>query len=265
MLKLFACWIFILSSYLSIAVANAQNITVYAAASLSESVTEIASAYNQTHESKITTVFAASSTLARQIARGAPADIYISANQKWLDYLIEHNRVSQTDKVNILQNSLVIAAPSQSTSPPFILDKNTDLTALLGSGRLATGNTDHVPVGIYAKQALTSLGLWSTVKGKLALSSNTRAALAFIERNAVPAGLIYQTDALASKKVKILAAVPLESHQEILYPMALVNRSISSNGATHHPEVLAAFQFFQSDTAMNIFQQYGFKPINHAN
>ena len=243
--------------------AFAKNITVYAAASLSESVTAIAKNYQQQHGEKITTVFAASSTLARQIARGAPADIFISANQKWMQYLVDQKKITKDNSINLLQNSLVIAAPANSTLEKFTLDSQTDLAALLRKGRLATGNTDHVPVGIYAKQALTSLGLWEGVKSKLALSSNTRAALAFIERKAVPLGIVYETDAQASSKVKTLAVVPQDSHDQILYPIALIQKVDQEPTKALTLKAQAVYKYFQSEPALVIFQQFGFKAVNN--
>lgn len=240
--------------------ALAQNVTIFAAASLSESVSEIATAYNKHHQTKLTTVFAASSTLARQISRGAPADIFISANQKWMNYLIEQKKVTKENSIPLLQNSLVVATPINSTIVEFTLNSQTDLKKLLAKGRLATGNTDHVPVGIYAKQALLSLGLWDDVKRSLALSSNTRAALAFIERKAVPLGIVYKTDALASSKVKIAATIPLASHEKILYPLAMIER-----GNKTTPQNISVYQFFQSDTAIAIFKQYGFETSKNVN
>lgn len=263
--KLLAGITILLASNVTIPAAFAKNITVFAASSLSESVSTIAKAYNENHDVKIRTVFAASSTLARQIARGAPADIYISANQKWLTYLVEQDKISEKYSANILQNSLVVAAPSDSTIAPFTLNKDTDLKQLLGKGRLATGNTDHVPVGIYAKQALTALGLWQSVQNKLALSSNTRAALAFIERKAVPFGLVYNTDAIASDKVKVLSQVPMSSHSDILYPLALVNRSTDEQDTDFSSQALSVYQYFLSENAMKVFQQYGFKTLNNVN
>ncbi len=245
--------------------AIAKNITLYAAASLSESVSAIAERYHQQHGEKITTVFAASSTLARQIARGAPADVFISANQKWMQYLVEQKKVTQDNSVSLLQNSLVIAAPENSAIDKFTLNSQTDLAALLANGRLATGNTDHVPVGIYAKQALTSLGLWSSVKSKLALSSNTRAALAFIERKAVPIGIVYKTDALASSKVKILSPVSQDSHDQILYPIALVQKANNESARAATLKALFVYQYFQSEPALAIFKQFGFKAVNNVN
>jgi molybdate transport system substrate-binding protein len=238
----------------------AKNITVYAAASLSESVSTLVDIYNKQHDVKITTVFAASSTLARQIARGAPADIFISANQKWMQYLVDQKKATKDNTVNILQNSLVIAAPENSTIKKFTLSPQTNLSDLIGKGRLSTGNVDHVPVGIYAKQALTALGLWDSVKSKLALSSNTRAALAFIERKAVPLGIVYKTDAQASKKVITLAAIPQDSHNQILYPLALIQRTGNTSS-----KALSVFQYFQSEPALAIFQQFGFETVKNVN
>lgn len=276
--------------------ANASSsVKTYAAASLTQPINQIAKQYQAETGVKIITVFAASSTLARQIAQGAPADIYLSANQKWMNYLIQQQPATINQHQNLLQNALALVSPARSTLSAASTDSaasNTTapaaqnqvkqptsendkkiaqlITSQLKMGqRLATGNTDHVPVGIYAKQSLTSLGLWQSVNRQLALSSNTRAALAFVERGAVPLGIVYKTDALSSDKVKLLATFSDNSHSPILYPMALINRNTSQqeNGQpSHQPsaESLAFYQYLQSDKAAAIFTQFGFSLAPYA-
>jgi molybdate transport system substrate-binding protein len=250
----------LLISYLSFFVASvcqAQSLSIFAAASLTQPITQIAQLFEKQENIKVITVFAASSTLARQIARNAPADIYISANQKWMNYLLNEKKIDSTSIQTLLENQLVLSAPIQSNINPIeVLNSHTFNTYLAGQlidAKLATGNVDHVPLGIYAKQALISLDIWPTIKNKLALTSNARAALAFAEKAAVPLALVYKTDALSSKKVKIIAEIDQQHHEKIIYPMAIV-----ANKETDKSQLL--YDFLRSSQAQQVFSQYGFKP-----
>lgn len=226
--------------------------TVYAAASLTQPLEILAKRYRAEHGGELKLVFAASSTLARQIASGAPADIFISANLRWMSYLEEQQWVEQP--VPLLQNRLALIAPLSSELQTVELNEQLDLAALLQGSRLAVGNIDHVPVGIYAHQALVSLGLWQQVERQLAMSSNTRAALALVERHAAPLGIVYTSDARASKRVKQIAAIPAQSHQPIVYPMALV---VKNPPGDQHGQ--GFYRYLQSEAAHALFLEFGFK------
>lgn len=248
----------LLVSYLSFfvtCVAQAQPLSIFAAASLTQPITQIAKLFEKQQNIKVITVFAASSTLARQIARNAPADIYISANQKWMDYLLKENKLQSSSVKTLLENQLVLSAPITSTIKPIDnLNTNTFNTYLsphLKDAKLATGNVDHVPLGIYAKQALINLKVWPTIKQQLALTNNARAALAFAEKGAVALALIYKTDALSSKKVKVITQIDPMYHEKISYPIARV-----ANRATQSSQLL--YDFLRSEQALHIFSQYGF-------
>ena len=240
--------------------AQSQSLTIFAAASMALPITEIAKSFEQHQGVKVISVFAASSTLARQIERGAPADIYISANHKWMDYLLKDQQLVASSVQSLLENQLVLSAPINSDLTPVKpLDTNSFTVHLiphLKGARLATGNTDHVPLGIYAKQALVSLDIWQTVRGKLALTSNARAALAFVEKAAVPLAIIYKTDAVSSKKVKIIATIDERHHDRIQYPMALVN-----NHSTHNvkPAAERLFAYLKSASSAAVFRKFGFR------
>jgi len=230
----------------------AERITVFAAASLTNAVSDVIKAFEQTHETQVVASFASSSALARQIAQGAPADIYLSANQKWMDYLQELGSIDEASRIILLGNSLVLVAPKDSAL------ENVDITAKwqpaeqLGDGRMAVGDPDHVPAGRYAKQALETLGLWSAVEPKLARANSVRAALALVERGEAPLGIVYGTDAKVSPAVKVVGRFAEDSHTPIEYPVAIVK-------GHEGPEVEQLAQFLQSETAADIFRAYGFE------
>ncbi|MEH6443019.1 MAG: molybdate ABC transporter substrate-binding protein [Oceanospirillaceae bacterium] len=253
-------YIALTSSIFITQISKAASVTIFAAASLTESIDKVAATFEQQHAIKVIKVYAASSTLARQIARGAPADLFFSANQHWMRYLQEQDKIQQDTLINVLENRLVLVAPLKSPVTAIKMNAQLNLAKQLNEGRLALGNPDHVPVGIYAKQALVNLKLWDSVKSKLAMSSNTRAALAFVERGAAPLGIVYRTDAQASAKVKLIADIPATSHEKILYPLALTNNNRDNKLAAK-----VFYEYLHSSKAANIFQQYGFTPLINAN
>jgi molybdate transport system substrate-binding protein len=233
------------------AAAAAPDLIVLAASSLTDALNEIGPAFTAATHRGVKLSYAASSALARQIEAGAPADVFMSADTDWMDYLQTRNLIDTASRHNVLGNRLVLISPADSTvtvkiRPHFALAK------LLGSGRLATGNPDSVPVGKYAKIALTNLGVWSEVQDKVAPADNVRAALALVARGEAPLGIVYRTDALVEKKVRIVAEFPASSHDPIIYPVA----------TTTHPQQGAAdfVKFLQSRAAQAIFAKYGFDP-----
>ncbi|NDJ58396.1 molybdate ABC transporter substrate-binding protein [Enterobacteriaceae bacterium 4M9] len=233
------------------AAAAAEKVTVFAAASLTNALQEIASQYKKEKQVEVVSSFASSSTLARQIEAGAPADVFISADQKWMDYAVEKSTIQTETRVNLLTNSLVVVAPQASEQAAFTLSDKTDWLALLKDGRLATGNPDHVPAGIYAKEALTKLGAWNTLEPKLAPAEDVRGALALVERAEAPLGIVYGSDAVASKGVKVVATFPEDSHKKVEYPMAVVK---DHQNAT----VEGFYNYLKGPEAAAVFKRYGF-------
>ncbi|WP_028322330.1 molybdate ABC transporter substrate-binding protein [Desulfatiglans anilini] len=229
------------------------EVVVFAAASTTNAVTEIAYLFAARGLGRITTSFASSSTLAKQIASGAPANVYLSANEKWMDFLEEKGAIEEASRFDLLGNRLVLIAPVQSPIRTVDVKKGLDLATLLGrDGRLSTGDPEHVPVGIYAKQAMESLGLWDQVKDRLAPMKDVRAALVLVERAEAPLGVVYATDAAISKKVRIVGAFPLESHPPIVYPVAAV--------AGQKTDAAARFlDFLETPEARTVFEKYGFE------
>src|ERR1700733_11673957 len=193
------------------------DLMVLAASSLTDALNEIGPAFTTATHRGVKLSYAASSALARQIEGGAPADVFVSADTDWMDYLQTRSLIDSGTRRNVVGNRLVLISPADSTvtikiAPHFALAK------LLGDGRLATGNPDSVPVGKYAKVALTNLGVWSDVQDKIAAADNVRAALALVSRGEAPLGIVYRTDALVEKKVRIVAEFPASSHDPIIYP-----------------------------------------------
>lgn len=234
-----------------------ERITIFAAASLTNALTEVGNTFKTDHivnPTKINPVFvfASSSTLARQIAQGAPAQLYLSANQKWMDYLVEQKAVVAKSRVTLLHNSLVLIAPNSSSVDNIVLNKHWNITQAVGDSRIAVGDPDHVPAGRYAKQALESLDLWQQAMPLLARANNVRGALALVERGESPFGIVYATDAQIAQKVKVVATFPSSSHKSIEYPLVLVENTPSAGTS-------AFYQYLQSDVAQAIFVKYGFQ------
>ncbi len=227
------------------------DLIVLAASSLTDALNELGPAFTAVTHRGVKLSYAASSALARQVEAGAPADVFVSADTDWMDYLQMRNLIDAGSRRNVLGNRLVLISPADSTvtvriAPHFALAK------LLGEGRLATGNPDSVPVGKYAKIALTNLGVWNAVQDKIAAADNVRAALALVARGEAPLGIVYRTDALIEKKVRIVADFPASSHDPIVYPAAATAHA--HEGATDF------VKFLGSPTAQAIFFRYGFDP-----
>lgn len=230
-------------------VAATEKILLYAAASTSQAVTEIIKQFNQaTPDIKVKVSFASSSTLAKQIEAGAPAHVYISANPKWMDYLQQRHLLVNSSRKDLLRNSLVLITPKNS-SIAVTMDKNTPLVERL-TGKLCLGDPSHVPVGMYAQQALKSLGWWQGVKPHIVGTKDVRAALTFVELGECAAGIVYATDANGSDKIQLIAGFPTESHEPIVYPVAKL--------ATVKKSVDHFLEYLSSPKATAIFQKYGF-------
>lgn len=217
---------------------TAGEITVFAAASLSSAVEQIAQAHTAATQVRIKLSFAASSTLARQIEQGAAAAIFISADEDWMDYLARRNLIDETTRRILVRNRLALVVPADK---PLSLDIAADPAWLgrLPPGRIATGDPAHVPVGRYARQALTHLGVWPQVANRLAAADNVRNALVLVERGEAAAGIVYASDAAASSKVTLAAMFPEASHPPITYPIALLRGRASDTARAFHDRLLA--------------------------
>jgi molybdate transport system substrate-binding protein len=229
----------------------AKPVTIYAAASLTSALEDLAGkAKAQDLDMRLS--FGSSSTLAKQVAQGAPADLYFSANVKWMDYLDQQGLIEPDTRTNLLGNALVVIAPKGETFP-VRPEKGFDFAGAF-TGRLALGDPSHVPAGIYTQQALQSLGWWQSLVDRLAPAVDVRAALAYVERGECAAGVVYATDAAISDGVDVLAMLPSESHTSIVYPMAVIK-------GRHSPEVKKTMALLQSKPAVEIFQRYGFRVL----
>lgn len=223
---------------------------VLAAASLQESLTEVADVWaKQGHKPPVIS-FAASSALARQAAAGAPADLFFSADVEWMDYLTGRGLVVPGSRADVLGNRLVLVAPVAHTGPVAIRPR-TALAATLSAGPVAVADPDSVPAGRYAKAALTRLGVWAAAEPHLVRAENVRAALALVERGAAPLGIVYATDARASKLVRVVGSFPAASHPPIVYPLARLTASSSA-------EAEGFRRFLTGTSAKAIFAKYGF-------
>lgn len=232
------------SSYTAIA---AEKVTVFAAASLTNAMQDISAAYKTEHkDADIVFSFASSSVLAKQIEQGAPADIFMSADQKWMTYLIDHKLAK--DKEDLLKNALVLIAPKQSKLDKVEINASTNWDAILPKGeRIAVGDPEHVPAGLYAKESLTNLGVYDKLSPQFAPASNVRDALMLVERNEAVLGIVYSTDAKVSDKVKIIGTFPADTFKPIEYPITLLK-----------PEAKDFYQYLKSPQAKTIFEKYGF-------
>ncbi len=224
------------------------TLVVFAAASLKEAVDEIAAAFNPSVKKPVAVSYAGSSQLARQIEQDAPADIFISADNDWMDYLQNKGLIQRGSRVELLSNRLVLVGGKD--AKPIAIAPGFDLAGALKGGRLAMALVDAVPAGKYGKAALENLKVWESVKDKVAQADNVRGALLLVSRGESPLGIVYTTDALADKSVVTAGTFPEDSHPPIRYPVALTKRA-KAQAATF-------LDFVQSDTARRIFEKHGF-------
>lgn len=231
----------------------AENITVFAAASMTNVLQDISKDFEQKYpEDKLIFSFASSSVLAKQIEQDAPADLFISADQKWMDYVAEKQPAKIKHRQNLVKNELVLIAPKESKIQADSLQA-VDFAKELANSYLSVGDPAHVPAGIYAQKALTYYNLWETVEPRLARAKNVRDALSFVERGESPLGIVYSTDAKVSQKVKVLAVFPAESYGEIVYPAATVGENAAS---------VKFLEFLKTKQAKAKFEQAGFYPVD---
>ncbi|MFZ2753827.1 MAG: molybdate ABC transporter substrate-binding protein [Lysobacteraceae bacterium] len=231
----------------------ASDITVFAAASMKESLDEVAAAWTRHSGQEVRVSYAGSSALARQIEQGAPADLFISADLEWMDHLQQRNLIDPNSRAELVGNQLVLIAPVASPLKSVNLADRAALATALGGGRLAVADTAGVPAGRYAMQSLKYLKLWDGVSTRLAQSENVRAAMAFVARGESPLGIVYSTDAQAEPKVKVVARFPNASHAPIVYPVARVSTSAAASST-------GFLRFLRSREAQRIFNRYGFTP-----
>ncbi|MDR2892390.1 MAG: molybdate ABC transporter substrate-binding protein [Deltaproteobacteria bacterium] len=231
------------------------DIVVFAAASATNALTDIGNLYTEKGFGGIKCSFASSSTLAKQIEQGAPADVFLSANLEWMDYLEQKNLLAPGSRKGLLGNSLALIVPENSPVQSFEIKEGADLAAILGQdGRLAVGDPAHVPVGIYGKQALENLNLWDAVQDRLAPAKDVRASLVMVARGEAPLGLIYASDVSASDKVRIIGLFPESSHPAIIYSVGVVNIDQVAKA-----EAAGEFiDFLFTPEAKAIFKKYGF-------
>jgi molybdate transport system substrate-binding protein len=227
------------------------TLLVFAAASLTDVLEETDRAFSAVSHISIKSSYAASSMLAKQIEAGARADVFLSADRAWMDDLQKRHLLREGSRVELLGNSLVLIAPADS-AVQLVIAADFPLLQALNGGRLATADPDSVPAGLYARAALTHLGVWGALEPQLARAENVRAALAFVARGEAPLGIVYGTDARAEKRVRIVGTFPPESHPPIVYPVAATQRA--------QPQAARYLEFLQGDAAREIFARYGFTP-----
>ncbi len=227
-----------------------EPLIVFGAASLTDALQEISAEYTKSSGTDVKLSFAASSALAKQIESGAKADVFFSADEEWMAYLDQRRLIDSSSRRALLGNQLVLIAPSDSRIA-VKLGRDAPLAQALGKrGRLATGDPDSVPVGKYAKAALTSLDLWTSLESRLARADNVRVALMYVARGEAPLGIVYATDAAAEPKVRVVATFPAHSHAPITYPVAVT--SVAKPGAQ------AYVDFLRGPAARAIFEKAGF-------
>ena len=223
---------------------------IFAAASLKTALDAINAAWTKETGKSAVISYAASPALAKQIEQDAPADMFISADLDWMDYLATKNLIKADTRSNLLGNRLVIVAPKDKAEP-IEIKPGFDLAKALGDGRLAMADVKSVPAGKYGKAALETLDAWTGVAGKIAQAENVRAALVLVSRGEAPLGIVYRTDAVSDPAVKIVATFPEDTHPSIIYPIALTVKSIN-------PDAAAFLAYLKSITARTLFEAQGF-------
>jgi molybdate transport system substrate-binding protein len=259
-MRLALCAVLLLSS-LSSARVEAQAaqsdrpVLVFAAASLTDVLQEIGAAYTEQTGKSLRFSFAASSTLARQIEVGANAEVFVSADVQWMDYLHTRGLIDASSRRDVAGNRLVLIAPSSSKAA-LRIGPNFPLANALNGGRLAIGDPDIVPAGRYARTALTALGVWNDVARRLVYAENVRTALVYVARGETPLGIVYATDARVEDRVRIVDTFPSETHPQILYPAAtMVNARASAR---------AFVEFLGENRAQEVFRRHGFLSVRSA-
>jgi molybdate transport system substrate-binding protein len=243
-------FVILCGSTLSPVSAEDKTLTVFAAASMKNALDDIDAAFTAKTGVKVNASYAASSTLAKQIEQGAPADIFVSADTDWMDYAVGKKNINESTRVNLLGNSIVLIAPKDSKIDTVTIGPGFDLAKLAGDGKIATGDVKSVPVGKYAKAALEKLGAWSAAEPKFAMAESVRAALTLVARGEAAIGIVYSTDAKVEPGVKVIGTFPADSHPPIIYPVAATS--------TAKPEANAYLDYLRSSAAKAVLEKYGF-------
>ena len=247
---------FLISALIALAVAATlahaedKTVTVFAAASLKNALDDVDTAFTKQTGIKVVVSYEASSMLAKQIEQGAPADVFASADLQWMDYAVQKKVIKDDTRVNLLGNKLVLIAAKDAKIDNVTIGPGFDLAKLAGDGRVATGDVRAVPVGLYAKAALERLGAWAAVEPKMAMAENVRLALSLVARGEAPLGIVYETDAKVEPAVKVIGVFPDNSHDPIIYPVALT--------ADAKPDAAQYLSFLRTQTAKSVFERYGF-------
>jgi len=234
--------------------ASAEEIKIFAAASLTDVLTELGQTYQKQEPNiQLKHSFASSGTLAKQIDNGAKADLFISADKDWIDYLDQHNLLDTPSRKNLLANELVLIAPL-GASTKVSISKDFDFAKSF-TGKLCTGDVASVPVGKYAKQALNYFNWWQPIENRLVGTEDVRTALVFVERGECALGIVYSTDAKVSQKITQIARFPSESHTPIIYPGALIHKAKA--------DAKKFWLYLQSPAAAEVFKKYGFSTFTN--
>ena len=249
-----ALFLLVLSTFGNAPEAQSGKVLVFAAASLKTALDEINAQWQGRTGKRAVVSYAASSALAKQIEQGAPADIFISADLDWMEYLAERKLIRPETRSDLLSNRLVLIAP-KGTNLQVEIKPELPLASLLGQGHLALANTDAVPAGKYSKAALKALGVWEQVKDRIAQAENVRAALLLVSRGEAPLGIVYESDAVSDPSVVTVGILPDATHPRIIYPIALTSGSTS-------PDAGGFLDELKSPQARTIFEKQGFTMLN---
>jgi molybdate transport system substrate-binding protein len=234
--------------------AQGGDLVVFAAASLKNALDAVNAQWQRETGKKALISYGASSTLAKQIEQGAPAQMFISADLDWMEYLAQKNLIKPETRSNLLGNRIVLIA-HKDKAQSIDIKPGFDLAKALGDGRLSMANVDSVPAGKYGKAALEKLGVWNSVSGKLAQAENVRAALLLVSRGEAPLGIVYQTDAAADSNVKIIGTFPEDTHPPIIYPVALTATANLS-------DAMPFLDYIKSAKAKPLFEAQGFTVLS---
>ena len=254
--RLIAVWAFLLAFLPALPSRGAEAekaLIVFGAASLTNVLQDLGDAFTKRTSVAVKFSFAASSTLARQIEQGAPADVFLSADIAWMDYLQSRHLIQESTRRDLVGNRLVLIAPADSTIK-LKIEPHFALAAALGKGHLATGDPAAVPVGRYAEAALTKLGVWAQVSDRIVGAESVRSALAFVDRGEAALGIVYRTDAQIDRNVRVVDVFPADSHPPIVYPVAVTRAA--------HAGAAEFVSFITSPAAAVTFRSYGFEPLH---
>ncbi len=239
-----------LASAVPASAADAPKTVVFAAASMKTALDAVIAKWSAETGKQATVSYASSGALAKQIEQAAPADIFISADLAWMDWLQERKLIQAASRDTLLGNALVLVAPADKAAP-FTLAKGADLAGAAGDGKIAVCTVTSCPAGKYAKEALSNLGMWSAVEPQLAQADNVRAALVLVAHSEARFGIVYATDARAEPKVKVVATFPEASHKPVAYPVALT-------ASSKNPDAAALIAYLRTPEAKTIFEGQGF-------